>query len=263
MITLRKLRGLTENNKLAKCGRLLDEASIKLLRKEYYNSSYLKGICSIILDSNSALISEQAKNIATNIIDKEQLDYPLIRDLSLVLHTDLNLDWADWDIEYNQDDLRNRITSPFGVVLDHLRSPFNVGSIFRSADSFGVNEIFLLSPGSSIEHPRAIRSARGSEKVVPYKNVDEKELFGLLEGKNVFALETKGKSIKEFTFPSDGVVIIGNEELGVSPSLLELAEKSLGRVTIDLYGSKGSLNVSVAFGILMYNWYTQVHSRGK
>ncbi|MFA5514494.1 MAG: TrmH family RNA methyltransferase, partial [Sphaerochaetaceae bacterium] len=48
-------------------------------------------------------------------------------------------------------------------------------------------------------------------------------------------------------------------ELGVSPKLLKAADESKGRVTIPLYGTKGSLNVSVAFGILIASWHAQVH----
>lgn len=258
MITLRKLSSLSEANKLAKCARLLDAAAIKLFKKEHYNKAYLKGVCSLILNSNNEKIKNKTKLIASKIITEEELSYSLVNDLSLALHSDLDLDWADWDLVDSDEILKERQVFPFKIVLDRLRSPFNVGSIFRTADSFGVEEILLFGPTSAIEHRRAQRSARGSHNSVSYQNVDEKQLLETLKDQNVFALETKGTSIDKFEFPPNGVAIIGNEEFGVSPLLLEVAEKSLGRVSIDLYGSKGSLNVSVAFGILMYNWHTQV-----
>jgi TrmH family RNA methyltransferase len=49
-------------------------------------------------------------------------------------------------------------------------------------------------------------------------------------------------------------MIAGSEELGVNPKTLELADRSLGRLSIPLYGAKGSLNVSVAFGIALHAW---------
>ena len=68
----------------------------------------------------------------------------------------------------------------------------------------------------------------------------------------VFALETGGTPIEEFKFPKQGICIIGSEELGVSPEAL--ARATYGTVTIPMKGLKASLNVGVAFGILMQKW---------
>ncbi len=68
----------------------------------------------------------------------------------------------------------------------------------------------------------------------------------------VFVLETGGTPIDKFEFPKEGIVIIGSEELGVSPEALKRA--TYGRVTIPMTGLKASLNVGVAFGILMQKW---------
>ena len=69
-----------------------------------------------------------------------------------------------------------------------------------------------------------------------------------------FTLETGGAPLEDFSFPSRGIMIAGSEELGVSPRALVAADASLGRVTIPTRGAKGSLNVSVAFGIVMQAW---------
>ena len=68
----------------------------------------------------------------------------------------------------------------------------------------------------------------------------------------VFALETGGTPINDFIFPQKGIVIIGSEELGISPEALSQA--NYGTVTIPMNGIKASLNVGVAFGILMHAW---------
>ncbi len=60
--------------------------------------------------------------------------------------------------------------------------------------------------------------------------------------------------MNDFEFPVEGTMIVGSEELGASPKALELAEKSLGRVTIQTYGAKGSLNAGTAFGIALQAW---------
>jgi TrmH family RNA methyltransferase len=71
----------------------------------------------------------------------------------------------------------------------------------------------------------------------------------------VFALEIGGTPIDSFDFPPSGVVLVGSEELGLSPEALQLADRQCGRVSIPLGGAKRSLNVSVAFGILMHAWH--------
>ena len=135
------------------------------------------------------------------------------------------------------------------VYLDEIRSPFNVGSMFRTAESFGAEKIFLSPLCASQEHPHAVRSAMGCIEIMPYEHV-----HGLPHGIPVFALETGGTPLDEFSFPERGIMIAGSEELGVNPTLLEAADSSLGRVTIPCFGAKGSLNVSVAFGIAMQAW---------
>jgi TrmH family RNA methyltransferase len=76
---------------------------------------------------------------------------------------------------------------------------------------------------------------------------------GLPEGP-FFALETGGIPVDEFPFPQRGAMILGSEELGVSPRALAAGDASLGRVSIPTIGVKGSINVSVAFGIAMQRW---------
>ena len=73
-----------------------------------------------------------------------------------------------------------------------------------------------------------------------------------LEGLPCFALELGGLPLAEFEFPARGIVVLGSEELGVSPEAL--GRLSLGSVSIPMAGAKGSLNAAVAFGILLYAW---------
>lgn len=135
------------------------------------------------------------------------------------------------------------------IYAEDIRSPFNLGSIFRTAEAFGAEKIFL-SPGcTDPEHPRAIRSAMGCDEVLPW---ERRALYDLPNDLPIFALETGGENIGEFQFPKKGIVIIGSEELGVSPEALSIAKS--GTVTIPMTGIKASLNVGVAFGILMERW---------
>jgi TrmH family RNA methyltransferase len=82
--------------------------------------------------------------------------------------------------------------------------------------------------------------------------LSELEKQGLL----AFSLELGGTDLDSFDFPQKGACVIGSEEFGVSPALLSYCDRSLGRVSIPLSGTKGSLNVSVATGIMLYRWFT-------
>lgn len=158
---------------------------------------------------------------------------------------------ADWDFVHPVTGLpeERKFRSGMMVFAEDLRSPFNMGSVFRTAEAFGAEKI-LISPGCvSPEHSRSQRSAMGCVEYIPW---ERRTLAGLPPEIPVFALETGGTDIGSFAFPRQGVVIIGSEELGVSPEALDRA--TYGRVSIPMTGIKASINVGVAFGILMFAW---------
>ena len=166
---------------------------------------------------------------------------------------------SDWDFiggEGGRDGAKRRVFPGMRVYLEDIRSPFNVGAMFRAAESFGVEKLWLSPRCADPQHPRARRSAMGCVDVLPWERVEAEDLLGpRREGEGrFFALETGGLDITEFAFPRQGILIAGSEELGVSPAALERADASLGRLSIGTYGAKGSLNVSVAFGIALQRW---------
>lgn len=165
---------------------------------------------------------------------------------------------AEWDLviapHANPNDenglVRQRSFFPgTAVYAEDIRSPFNLGSIFRSAEAMGAEKVYISPFCTDPQQPRAIRSGMGCIETMGYTRCSLNELPEELP---VFALETGGTDINEFKFPKQGICIIGSEELGVSPQAL--ARASYGRVTIPMKGLKASLNVGVAFGILMQKW---------
>ncbi|MGP1587449.1 MAG: TrmH family RNA methyltransferase [Treponemataceae bacterium] len=140
------------------------------------------------------------------------------------------------------------------LYAEDIRSPFNIGSIFRTAEAMGAEKIFISPDCVDPNHPRAIRSGMGCVQTIPWERLSIEELTVSAKEKKlpIFALETGGTLINDFSFPKQGIVIIGSEELGISPQALKAA--TYGRVTIDMKGIKASLNVGVAFGILMQKW---------
>jgi RNA methyltransferase, TrmH family len=167
---------------------------------------------------------------------------------------------ADWDFMEplgSALDTGSRSVFPgMRAYLEDIRSPFNVGSMFRTADAFGLAEILLSGFSADPAHPRAQRSAMGSTSLVPWRRPGLDGVEGLGE---VFALELRGDPIDDFEFPEVGVVVVGSEELGVSPVALERCGR---RVSIPMLGAKGSLNVGVAFGVLLAAWSRNLQARG-
>ena len=143
------------------------------------------------------------------------------------------------------------------VYAEDIRSPFNLGSIFRSAEAFGVDKVYLSPFCTDPRQTRALRSGMGCIEMLGW---ERRTLSDLPHELPVFALETGGTPISEFVFPKRGICLIGSEELGLSPQALARAE--YGRVSIPMKGLKASLNVGVAFGVLLAAW-TQSVAPGK
>lgn len=161
---------------------------------------------------------------------------------------------AEWDLVLPKKNLAEQLGRRFfypgvSVYAEDIRSPFNLGSIFRTAEAFGAEKVMISPLCVPPTHPRAQRSAMGCVDYIPWERIS---VDAIAQDIPVFALETGGISLDEFVFPPRGVVIIGSEELGISPEGLSRA--AYGRVSIPMSGMKASLNVGVAFGILMQAW---------
>lgn len=135
------------------------------------------------------------------------------------------------------------------AYAEDIRAPFNLGSIFRTAEAFGAEKLLISENCTAPDHPRAKRSAMGCIDYLPWEYCPLEQLPA---GLPVFALETGGTDISVFDFPQAGIVLIGPEELGLSAEALK--KVTVGIVSIPMKGIKASLNVGVAFGILMQYW---------
>lgn len=154
------------------------------------------------------------------------------------------------------------------LILHDIRSAYNVGAIFRTADGAGVSKIYLsgYTPIPSDENKSCKtqadkmieKTALGAEKTIPWEKC--KDLKKLLEELNppaggekisIVALEKNDKAtdIKKFKAKFPMALILGNEVEGVSGNILEKCDAI---VSIPMRGQKESLNVSVAAGIAMY-----------
>jgi tRNA G18 (ribose-2'-O)-methylase SpoU len=152
----------------------------------------------------------------------------------------------------------------FELVLDNIRSAYNVGAIFRTADAVGVQQIYLCGITPEPESNAAIhKTALGAEAVLPWQYHPNGWLLAKdlkAKGYRLLALECtpKAESIENFRLdPHDTskiVLILGNERSGVDPGIIELCDAVL---CLPMAGEKKSLNVAVAFGAAAY-WLSYV-----
>ena len=148
-------------------------------------------------------------------------------------------------------------TISLSVVLNDVRSLYNVGSIFRTADGAGVEKIWLsgITGTPETERSRIGKTALGAEKKVPWE-YQKDPLIPIRElkkkGYEIVLLEQIEESIPYQEYQPKGPVclVIGNEISGVSNELLGLADQA---IEIEMSGLKNSLNVTVAFGIAAYH----------
>ncbi|MCE5272602.1 TrmH family RNA methyltransferase [bacterium] len=143
---------------------------------------------------------------------------------------------------------------PVTVILDRLRSSFNVGAVFRTCECARVER--LITTGITCHPPdeKVVRTAMGTAEFVPHRHFqDTREaiLFARECGLPVYALETTShsESIYRVSFPRPVCLVFGNEALGLERDTLSLANRI---VEIPLLGYKNSLNVSVAAGITLF-----------
>lgn len=246
--TARKLAALPESTRLRKILRLLDVWQSELRRGLPPDPQEYRGVWECLPEALAGGLSST---------EREQTDPTVLlrgfNALSARIMEALGLTAADWSLASSPDDPEQKPDLfPGSAYLEDLRSPFNLGSIFRTAEAYGLRELILSPNCPPPDHPRARKTAMGTTEWIPWRTATLESLRET--GKPVFALERGGTPVGEFVFPQDGICLLGSEELGLSPAALTLADAGAGRVSLPLYGRKASLNVGVAFGILLSHW---------
>ena len=140
---------------------------------------------------------------------------------------------------------------PLAAILDDIRSLWNVGSIFRTADGCGVRKLWLAGITGTPPRAEITKTALGAEEQVAWDyraDVLEAIEQARAEGYEPVVIEaTEGAAgVGEFAWPERPCLVLGNEATGVSPLVLDACEH---RLSIPMCGVKESFNVAVAFGI--------------
>ncbi len=153
---------------------------------------------------------------------------------------------------------------PLTVVLDDVRSLYNVGSVFRSCDAFRVEAVYLCGITATPPHPEIHKTALGGEDSVDWKyfKTTEEAVEELhRNGRFVYSIEqvegsTKLQDLpdahaKLSSLPTGYAVIFGNEVKGVKQEVVDMSD---GCLEIPQFGTKHSLNVSVTAGIVVWEF---------
>ena len=145
---------------------------------------------------------------------------------------------------------------PFVVVLNNIRSLYNVGSIFRTSDGAGVEKMWICGITGHPTNNQISKTALGAEEHVEWEyRQDISSVLNELKQNNyqiIFLEQTQESCSYDSVDLHDPVcLVVGNEIEGVSPDILDYCDKA---IEIEMVGIKNSLNVSVAFGVIAYHF---------
>ncbi|MGZ8510767.1 MAG: RNA methyltransferase [Chitinophagaceae bacterium] len=144
--------------------------------------------------------------------------------------------------------------NPVIAVLENVRSAYNVGSVFRTADAFLIDAIYITGYTAKPPHKEIKKTALGAEETVDWKHFPSaKEAIEVLkrDGYKIFAVEQVESSISLEKFDANGkiAVVFGNEVSGVEQSTIALCD---GTIEIPQLGMKHSLNIATAAGVVLW-----------
>ncbi|MBR3627118.1 MAG: RNA methyltransferase [Bacteroidaceae bacterium] len=151
---------------------------------------------------------------------------------------------------------------PLIVVLDNVRSQYNVGSVFRTSDAFRVEAIYLCGISATPPHQEIHKTALGAEDTVDWKYfkdttvaINELKAAGYF----IYSIEQVEGSVMLENLQLDATkkyaVVLGNEVKGVQQEVVNLSD---GCIEIPQYGTKHSLNVSTTAGIVIWDFFKQM-----
>jgi tRNA G18 (ribose-2'-O)-methylase SpoU len=142
------------------------------------------------------------------------------------------------------------------IVLDNIRSVFNVGSIFRSADGAGyVEKIYLCGITADVDHPKIEKTALGATEMIKSEHYDDtKDALEEIKGFDIpiysVELTPDAKNFQEVNYPKELAIVFGHEKKGISDEILEKYTDE--KIMVPMRGMKKSLNVANCATAILY-----------
>jgi len=158
------------------------------------------------------------------------------------------------DNQPEYDELEQRQRMPVVALFDNIRSMFNVGSMFRTADGAWLEEVIICGYTACPPRKEIAKTALGAEHSVPWRHIPNAvEALRALKkrGYVAVALEhtTQSRSYTQVDYDFPLVFVVGNEGVGIQDDIVKECDFA---VELPQYGMKSSMNVAVAFGIMLY-----------
>jgi 23S rRNA (guanosine2251-2'-O)-methyltransferase len=161
------------------------------------------------------------------------------------------------------DEFKSTTKTPIVIVLDNIRSLNNIGSVFRTADAFLIEAVYLCGITATPPHREIQKTALGATESVTWKHFSSTtEALKELKNDNfkIAAIEQAGNStmLNDFNLNKDEklAVIFGNEVKGVEQEAINLSDVV---IEIPQYGTKHSLNISVSAGMVIWDLYQKIN----
>ena len=139
--------------------------------------------------------------------------------------------------------------SEYGLVLDDIRDPGNLGTIIRTADWYGISKIIVSPETADFYSPKVISATMGSFTRVQVFYTDLSDYFSR-KSYTVYGAFLEGKDVHELDFKPGGLILIGSESHGISEALSRYVTE---KVTIPKYGEAESLNAAIATAVICDN----------
>ena len=153
------------------------------------------------------------------------------------------------------DEFKRSEKFPIIVVLENIRSAYNVGSVFRTSDAFLIEAIYIIGYSAKPPHKEIKKTALGAEETVSWKyfKTSTEAIADLKSaGYNVYAVEQAEGSLQlhQVNYANDRIaVVFGNEVTGVEQTTIHFCD---GCIEIPQFGMKHSLNIATAVGVVLW-----------
>jgi RNA methyltransferase, TrmH family len=141
-------------------------------------------------------------------------------------------------------------TGEYGLVLDDIKDPGNLGTILRIADWYGINKIICSETTADVYNPKVISASMGSFTRVQTYYCNLREYLSAISFP-VYGAFLDGQPVHDIPFAATGLIVMGNESQGIHPELVPFIHQ---RIHIPRYGGAESLNVGIATAIICDNW---------
>ncbi|MDQ5950304.1 MAG: methyltransferase, TrmH family [Patescibacteria group bacterium] len=243
---------------------MLNKAKLKLIRalseKKFRNETMLfvvegeKSVVELLKSDfsvDSLLVTKYFYEKYKDLIHEEVLHFDIITDTEMKRVSALQNNDTALGIAHQRGNHTLEIEKgEIAIALDDVRDPGNLGTIMRIADWYGIKKIIASNETADVWNSKTIGASMGSFTRVEIFYTDLKRFLSSTK-LPILGAFLDGENVHKFNFPTEGVLLMGNESLGIKKELVDLVTK---KVTIPKFGDTESLNVGVATAIILDNW---------